>query len=187
MAWAGIGVDMLEISRMQRAMDRHPGFARRVFTSEECAYCDSCRRPAEHYALRFAAREAVLKALGTGFAEGIGLRDVSVGRDEAGRPVVRLAGRARQIADEQGVEEVLISLSRTHEVAVANAVAVTGAVRPAKNGRSDPELELRTSFKAARSIIDELERLQDGIMEAPEEEGPAPALGTGDGEDVREG
>ena len=65
MATAGIGVDMLEISRMERVLERRPNFARRVFTDEERAYCDRCARPAEHYAARFAAREAVVKALGT--------------------------------------------------------------------------------------------------------------------------
>ena len=70
MALAGIGVDMLEISRMERVMRRRPSFLRRVFTDDERAYCERCARPAEHYAARFAAREAVLKALGCGFAEG---------------------------------------------------------------------------------------------------------------------
>ena len=65
MALAGIGVDMLEIARMERTMRRRPSFLRRVFTEEERAYCDACARPAEHYAARFAAREAVVKALGT--------------------------------------------------------------------------------------------------------------------------
>ena len=64
MATAGIGVDMLEISRMERVLARRPNFARRVFTEEERAYCEKCARPAEHYAARFAAREAVVKALG---------------------------------------------------------------------------------------------------------------------------
>ena len=70
MATAGIGVDMLEIDRMERVLARRPNFVRRVFTEEERAYCDKCARPAEHYAARFAAREAVVKALGTGFSDG---------------------------------------------------------------------------------------------------------------------
>ena len=71
MALAGIGVDMLEISRMERVVRRRPSFLRRVFTDDERAYCERCARPAEHYAARFAAREAVLKALGCGFADTI--------------------------------------------------------------------------------------------------------------------
>ena len=80
MAMAGIGVDMLEIERMERVLARRPNFARRVFTEEERAYCEKCARPAEHYAARFAAREAVVKALGTGFSDGVSFRDVSGAR-----------------------------------------------------------------------------------------------------------
>ena len=82
MALAGIGVDMLEIARMQQAIERRPHFIRRMFTDAERAYCERTARPAEHYAARFAAREAVLKALGTGFSSGIGFQDVSVERDQ---------------------------------------------------------------------------------------------------------
>lgn len=161
MAAAGIGVDMLEISRMERVLARRPNFARRVFTEEERAYCDRSARPAEHYAARFAAREAVLKALGTGFAEGIGLRDVSVARDDAGRPQVVLSGRAAEVAREQGVREIALSISHTHDVAVANAIAVTDDVRPAPDARRESARALARSFKEARSVLDELERVQE--------------------------
>ena len=161
MALVGIGVDMLEIARMEKVLERRPSFARRVFTEDERAYCDRLARPAKHYAARFAAREAVLKALGTGFSRGIGLADVSVARNEAGRPEVVLAGRALEIAREQGVREVAISLSYTHDVAVANAVAVTDEVRPKVEDRPDPKAELQASFRAARSVIDDLERVEE--------------------------
>lgn len=162
---AGIGVDMLEIARMERVIKRRPSFLRRVFTEEERAYCESCAHPAEHYAARFAAREAVLKALGTGFSDGIGLKDVSVANDEFGRPMAVLSGRAAEIAEEKGVQEVALSLSHTHEVAVANAVLVTEEVRPKVEERTDPERELLLSFKAARSVIDELERQQLSLLD----------------------
>ena len=170
MAFAGIGVDLLEISRMQRVMERIPRFIPRVFTEEEQAYCKRTARPAQHYAARFAAREAVLKALGTGFAKGVGFKDVSVGRDENGRPYAILTGRAAEIAAEQGVQEVALSLSYTHDVAMANAVAVTDAVRPQKDERPDAAAELAASFKAARSVLDELERVQDELMAQSSEE-----------------
>lgn len=162
---AGIGVDMLEIARMERVIKRRPSFLKRVFTDEERAYCDACARPAEHYAARFAAREAVLKALGTGFAEGIGIKDVSVVNDASGRPLAVLSGRAAEIATEQGVQEIALSLSHTRDVAVANAVLVTEAVRPKVEGHVDPVEELRVSFKAARAVIDELERQQLSLFE----------------------
>ena len=162
MALAGIGVDMLEIARMQQAIERRPHFIRRMFTDAERAYCERTARPAEHYAARFAAREAVLKALGTGFSSGIGFQDVSVERDQLGRPQARLAA---QIAAEQGVQEIALSISYTRDIAVANAVAVTNAVKPKVDQKEDAAQELARSFKEARSVLDELERVQEPIIE----------------------
>ena len=170
MAFAGVGVDLVEIARMQRAMERTPRIVERVFTKDEQSYCLKKARPAQHFAARFAAREAVLKALGTGFARGVGFKDVSVGRDESGRPYAILTGKAAEIAAEQGVREVALSLSYTHDVAMANAVAVTDAVKPQKDERPDPAAELSASFKAARSVLDELERVQDDLMAQSSEE-----------------
>ena len=166
MALAGIGVDIIEIARVERALKRTPRMAQRLFTDEERAYCERTARPAQHYAGRFAAREAVLKALGTGFSQGIGLKDVSVTRDESGRPQVLLAGRAAEVAAEQGVLEIALSLSFTRDMAVANAVAVTEAARPHRDEARDPDRELAASFKEARSVIDELERIQEGLTGA---------------------
>ena len=166
MALAGIGVDIIEIARVERALKRTPRMAQRLFTDEERAYCERTARPAQHYAGRFAAREAVLKALGTGFSQGIGLKDVSVTRDESGRPQVLLAGRAAEVAAEQGMLEIALSLSFTRDMAVANAVAVTEAARPHRDEARDPDRELAASFKEARSGIDELERLQEGLTGA---------------------
>ena len=164
MATAGIGVDMLEIDRMERVLARRPNFARRVFTDEERAYCERTARPAEHYAARFAAREAVVKALGTGFSGGVGFRDVSVGRDESGRPRALLSGRAAEVAREKGIREIALSISHTHDVAVANAIAVTDGVRPAPDARRDAERALANSFKEARAVLDELERVQEAEL-----------------------
>ena len=164
MATAGVGVDMLEIERMERVMARRPNFVVRVFNDEERAYCEKSARPAEHYAARFAAREAVLKALGTGFSEGIGLRDVSVARDDSGRPRAVLAGRAAEMARERGVREIALSISHTRDVAVANAIAVTDEVRPSPPARDEAARALATSFKEARSVLDELERVQEEAL-----------------------
>lgn len=169
MALAGIGVDMLEIVRMQHALDERPYFIRRLFTEDERMYCEHTARPAEHYAGRFAAREAVLKALGLGFGNGVGIGDVSVVRDDLGRPHALLAGRAAEVACEQGVREVALSISHTHDVAVANAVAVTDVVRPKPDEKEDAAKALAVSFKEARSVIDELERVQETIMDTVDE------------------
>lgn len=160
MATVGIGVDILEVARMERAMERTPRILDRIFTDEERAYCDATPRPAESYAGRFCAREAVLKALGVGFSDGIGLKDVSVTVDEKGMPKVVLAGRAAEVAEEQGVREVALSISHTHDVAVANAVAVTDEVRPHKEERVSAEQAMRASFREARSVLDEIDGLE---------------------------
>jgi holo-[acyl-carrier protein] synthase len=120
----GLGVDICEIARMERALARHPTMRQRVFTSEEIAYCEGKARPAESYAGRFAAREATIKALG-GYP-GKRWKDISVVRAPSGAPTVRLEGRARARADAQGIAQVLITF--THEK--TNAVAFAVAVRP---------------------------------------------------------
>jgi holo-[acyl-carrier protein] synthase len=118
----GLGVDICEIARMERALDRHPSLRERVFTPEEIAYCDSRARPAESYAGRFAAREAVIKALG-GY-RGRGWRDISVTRAPTGAPAIRLEGNAKRRADQLGVTSVLITFTHERANAVAFAVAV---------------------------------------------------------------
>ncbi|HEX6331348.1 MAG TPA: holo-ACP synthase [Actinomycetota bacterium] len=120
----GLGVDVCEIARMERALERHPTMRERVFTPEEIAYCDSKARPAESYAGRFAAREAVIKALG-GY-RGRGWQDISVGRGPSGAPEIRLAGNAKRRADALGVTNVLITFTHERSMAVAVAVAVRG-------------------------------------------------------------
>lgn len=170
---AGVGINILEIARMERTLARRPSFARRVFTSEERQYCEGTARPAEHYAARFAARGAVLKALGCTSSEGIRRQDVSVGHAENGRPVAILAGRAKQMADERGVTEIALSLSFTHDVATAMALLVTDEVRPKPKDERDPKREMLSSFKQARSVIDELERLQGDVAASLESAPPA--------------
>lgn len=162
MASAGIGVDIVEISRMESILQRTPGFAARVFTEGERAYCEGSARPAAHYACRFAAREAVLKALGTGFSKGVGRKDVSVSRDANGRPLAVLQGRALELAHEQGIIEVALSLSFTGDLAVANAMAITEDARPKpKVEKDDGRARIARSFREARSVLDELERVQE--------------------------
>lgn len=180
MALAGVGVDIVEIARMERILERTPHFIERVFTAEERAYCEHTARPAAHYACRFAAREATLKALGTGFAGCKRYDDVSVTIDNAGRPQVVLAGPVAELAEKQGVLAIAISLSFTREMAVANAVATTAQTAPKTEEAVDPKAELARSFKEARSIIDELERVQtsdemQASDEAGEENAPEPA------------
>jgi holo-[acyl-carrier protein] synthase len=119
----GLGVDICEIARMERAISRHPTLRERVFTIEERAYCDSKARPAESYAGRFAAREAVIKALG-GY-RGKRWQDISVSRAPTGAPAIALGGNAKRRADALGVDRVLVTFTHEKTNAVAFAVAVT--------------------------------------------------------------
>ncbi len=152
----GLGVDIVEIDRMRAALKRHPRIKERLFSEEEQAYCDERNKPEIHYAMRFAAKEAVLKALGTGFT-GMRFKDVEVFRDEFGRPSPRLKGRAAEVAEERGVLEMHLSLSFTHSTAVASAVAITEAHRPKpKEEPHDPMAELHASFKEARAMLDDV-------------------------------
>jgi holo-[acyl-carrier protein] synthase len=119
----GLGVDICEIARMERALARHPTMRARVFTPEEIAYCDSKARPAESYAGRFAAREAVIKALG-GY-RGKSWQDISVTRAPTGEPAILLEGNAKRRADLLGVTRVLVTFTHERTNAVAFAVAVS--------------------------------------------------------------
>ena len=152
----GLGVDIVEIDRMRRILARTPSFREKVFSEAERAYCDATANPAVHYATRFAAKEAVVKALGTGFSEGVGVRDIEVRRTAKGRPYAVLTGRAWEIARAQGVRELPISLSYTHSEAVACALAITEDSVRAEAQRVDPTAELARQFKEARALLDDL-------------------------------
>lgn len=152
---AGLGVDIVEIERMRVALERHPRMRERCFSETERDYCDRRTRPEVHYALRFAAKEAVLKALGTGFS-GMRFTDVEVMRNDRGRPVPVLHGRAAEAAETLGVVEMHLSLSFTHSTAVASAVALARegvAVRPEPT-RAE---RFATAFRDARGMLDGVE------------------------------
>ena len=151
----GLGVDIVEIDRMKLALERTPRIKERIFSEDERWYCEHKARPYVHYAMRFAAKEAVLKALGTGFS-GMRFQDVEVVREEKGRPVPKLSGRAAERAAELGVVEMHLSLSFTHSTAVASAVAITQDARPRKDERIDPKAQLAASFKEARALLDDV-------------------------------
>ena len=152
----GLGIDLVDIARMKRILQRTPRFAEKVFSPAEREYCDSRANPEAHYATRFAAKEAVVKALGTGFTQGITVRDIEIARNAKGAPRVVLHGRALEIAREQGVQSLPISLSFTHDEAVACAMAITSDSVKAMERRVDPMRQLAQQFKEARSLLDSI-------------------------------
>ena len=119
------GIDIVDCTRLENAIARHgEHFLHRVFTEAELAYCCGRKREIEHLAGRFAAKEAVFKALGTGWVSGISWQDVEVCNNEAGRPHVNLSGRCKEIAGTLGIAGILISISHAGSCAIASAIGV---------------------------------------------------------------
>jgi len=119
----GIGVDLVECSRIQHSLDRFgERFLHRVFTDGEIAYSNSMKFPARHLAARFAAKEAVSKAFGTGIGKSMGWRDIDVQKKATGEPFLVLTGGAETLARERGLTRALITLSHTDEHAMAMIV-----------------------------------------------------------------
>jgi holo-[acyl-carrier protein] synthase len=118
-----IGIDIIEVRRVRETIARTPRFAERVFTEAERAYCESCGAvAAQHYAARFAAKEAALKALQTGWSGGIGWQDIEVSAKASGAPVIVFHGRARELYEESGATSAHLSIAHTTEHAVAEVV-----------------------------------------------------------------
>jgi holo-[acyl-carrier protein] synthase len=117
----GTGIDMVEIARVARSIERYGSrFLERVYTPDEIAYCHRKRRnAAESFAARFAAKEAAAKALGTGIGFGITWREIEVGREPAGRPLLLLHGRAAEIAASIGVRRSALSITHTETQSTA--------------------------------------------------------------------
>lgn len=119
----GVGVDLVDVERIRRAVQRSPGFVHRVFTEGEQARADAARDPAERYAVRWAAKEATLKALGVGLGAAP-LTAIEVVRLGSGAPRLVVHGRAAEVAAERGVAELLVSMSHTATVAQATVLAL---------------------------------------------------------------
>lgn len=120
----GIGIDLVKIARIEKAAKGHSSFMERVFTAGEREYCARQRFPAQHYAARFAAKEAILKAFGTGWSTGIKWTDIEVLHGDGGGPIVNISGRVKDLADLKGVKQILVSYSHDDGYAVAQAILV---------------------------------------------------------------
>jgi holo-[acyl-carrier protein] synthase len=121
----GIGIDVVEVERIASAIQRHgEPFLARLFTAAEREYCALRKCPELHYAARFAAKEAVSKALGTGIGGHAGWLDLEIGHDSAGAPKLVLSGNAAVFAKARRITEIQISLSHARAYAAANAIAL---------------------------------------------------------------
>jgi holo-[acyl-carrier protein] synthase len=123
----GIGTDIVECLRIAQMIERHGElFIGRVYTAHEIEYCSQRRAATQHYAGRWAAKEAVLKALGTGWIRGISWRDVEVRNETGGKPKIALGGGAREVFEKAGITDLQISISHCRSHATAYAIAVCG-------------------------------------------------------------
>ena len=120
MSVLGVGVDLVECARIEHSLERFgERFLHRVFTAGEIEYSQSMKYPARHLAARFAAKEALSKAFGTGIGKAMGWKDIDVRRKQSGEPYVVLEGGAKKLAEERKVAKVSISLSHTEHHAMA--------------------------------------------------------------------
>jgi holo-[acyl-carrier protein] synthase len=121
----GIGTDITECLRIAQMIERHGElFITRVYTPAEIQYCQSRKQATQHFAGRWAAKEAVLKAVGTGWRRGISWRDVEILNQRGGKPIVALHAGVRDVAEEMGVGQILVSISHCRSHATAYALAI---------------------------------------------------------------
>lgn len=119
----GTGIDIAEVPRIAQSISRFgERFLRRIFTDQEMRYCDSKANRVERYAARFAAKEAAMKALGTGWNYGVRWRDIEVSRKPGSRPTIVFHGKAAEFAAKLGAVRVALSLSHTAEQAIAHVI-----------------------------------------------------------------
>ena len=121
----GVGTDITECLRIARMIERHGElFIDRVYTAEEIAYCQTRKQSTQHFTGRWAAKEAILKAIGTGWVRGITWRDMEIRNDPSGRPLVAVRGGVKEVVEKLGISEIQVSISHCHTHATAVAIAV---------------------------------------------------------------
>ena len=123
----GLGTDITECLRIARMIERHGElFINRVYTPEEIKYCQSRKQATQHFTGRWAAKEAILKALGTGWRRGISWRDIEVRNEPGGKPMVAVRGGAKDVVEQLEISEIQVSISHCRSHAIACAVAMGG-------------------------------------------------------------
>lgn len=126
MAVFGIGTDIVECERIAAMIKKHDNlFIERVFTHREIDYCSGRKAATQHFAGRWAAKEAILKALGTGWSKGVAWTDIEIRNEVGGQPSVHLGGGARELCEQKGITRILISISHCQNYATAYATALT--------------------------------------------------------------
>lgn len=121
----GIGIDIIEIERVEKQVLKDHGFKEKVFTTLEIEYCGSKKFCGQNYAARFAGKEAFLKAIGTGLRDGLAFNEIEILNDDLGKPHVYLHGNTKKFADNKGIVKIHISLSHEKNVATAKVILET--------------------------------------------------------------
>lgn len=117
----GIGTDIAEVLRIAKSLEKK-GFQEKVFSRNEIIYCETKTNKAENYAVRFAAKEALFKALGTGWRGGLAFNEVEIVNDELGKPSIQLIGETAKIIEKRNIKSIHVSLSHTKEIAIATVL-----------------------------------------------------------------
>ncbi|HEA46809.1 MAG TPA: holo-[acyl-carrier-protein] synthase [bacterium] len=130
----GVGIDLVKIERIKKAINNNGKFLERVFTKKEIIRGEKKKNRYQFYGALFATKEAVMKALGTGWRKGVRWRDIQIIHNNDGKPEVRLVGKTKEIAKKLGINEVLVSMSHTKEYAVAQAIAIKHGLARINNG-----------------------------------------------------
>jgi holo-[acyl-carrier protein] synthase len=115
----GVGTDIIEVARMEKMVARGRQYLETIFTEKERDYCETRVRKSEHYAARYAAKEAFLKALGTGWRDGLAFSDIEIINDDLGKPQVFLHGEVKEFLDHHQIKQTSISISHIKEIAIA--------------------------------------------------------------------
>ncbi len=113
----GIGLDIIEVARVGRLIEKDKGFKERIYTQREIDYCEAKKNKAQNYAARFAAKEAFMKALGTGWRGGLAFNHIEVVNNELGKPEIVLHGQAKLLVEKEGITNINISISHVKDFA----------------------------------------------------------------------
>ncbi|MBN2788773.1 MAG: holo-ACP synthase [Candidatus Delongbacteria bacterium] len=115
----GIGTDIIQIHRVQKSIETIPGFTEKIFSATEIEYCQTKKNKYEHFAARFAAKEAFFKAIGTGWRGGLAFSEIEINNDDLGKPFIKLYGRSKIFAEENKFERIHLSMTHIQELAQA--------------------------------------------------------------------
>ena len=131
----GVGTDLIEVERVAGKISKEEGFRELVFTPAEIAYCEGRANKFQHYAARFAAKEAFLKAIGTGWITGIAFNEIEITNDEQGRPLLNLIGRTSKFLEARGIGKTWVSLSHLSNISSAVVVIESEPINATGNGQ----------------------------------------------------